>query len=83
MSSFVWCGKRDLNPYVKDTRPSNVPVCLFQHCRTSKCPPFWTDSFVIIANKQWVVKQKLREGAPELFCPKQAFVKICLFINKG
>lgn len=29
----VWCGKRDLNPYVKDTRPSNVPVCLFQHCR--------------------------------------------------
>ena len=28
-----WCGKRDLNPYVKDTRPSNVPVCQFQHCR--------------------------------------------------
>ena len=31
--STVWCGKRDLNPYVKDTRPSNVPVCQFQHCR--------------------------------------------------
>ena len=30
---LVWCGKRDLNPYVKDTRPSNVPVCQFQHCR--------------------------------------------------
>ena len=32
-SSLTWCGKRDLNPYVKDTRPSNVPVCQFQHCR--------------------------------------------------
>ncbi len=31
--SAWWCGKRDLNPYVKDTRPSNVPVCQFQHCR--------------------------------------------------
>ena len=30
---FIWCGKWDLNPYVKDTRPSNVPVCLFQHYR--------------------------------------------------
>ena len=30
---MIWCGKWDLNPYVKDTRPSNVPVCLFQHCR--------------------------------------------------
>ena len=30
---FIWCGKWDLNPYVEDTRPSNVPVCLFQHCR--------------------------------------------------
>ena len=29
----VWCGKWDLNPYVEDTRTSNVPVCLFQHCR--------------------------------------------------
>ena len=40
----VWCGKRDLNPYVKDTRPSNVPVCQFQHCRI--CYSFrWTLSF--------------------------------------
>ena len=31
--STVWCGKWDLNPYVIDTRPSNVPVCRFQHCR--------------------------------------------------
>ena len=30
---FVWCGRWDLNPYVEDTRPSNVPVCLFQHYR--------------------------------------------------
>ena len=32
---LTWCGKRDLNPYVKYTRPSNVPVCRFQHCRIS------------------------------------------------
>ena len=42
----VWCGKRDLNPYVKDTRPSNVPVCQFQHCRI--CYSFrWTLSFCL------------------------------------
>ena len=34
--SLYWCGKWDLNPYVKDTRPSNVPVCLFQHYRISQ-----------------------------------------------
>ena len=28
-----WCEWRDLNPYANDTRPSNVPVCLFQHTR--------------------------------------------------
>ena len=37
MSSFVWCGRWDLNPYVCDTRPSNVPVCLFQHYRIFNC----------------------------------------------
>ena len=30
---FCWCGKRDLNPYIKDTRPSNVRVCRFRHSR--------------------------------------------------
>ena len=41
-----WCGKRDLNPYVNDTRPSNVPVCQFQHCRkySSRLP----DDFIIV-----------------------------------
>ncbi len=29
----VWCERWDLNPHVKDTRTSNVPVCLFQHSR--------------------------------------------------
>ena len=29
-----WCARRDLNPYVVDTRTSNVPVCQFQHSRT-------------------------------------------------
>ena len=44
--SPIWCGKRDLNPYVKDTRPSNVPVCQFQHCRI--CYSFrWTLSFCL------------------------------------
>ena len=28
-----WCEQWDLNPYVVDTRPSNVPVCQFQHAR--------------------------------------------------
>ena len=30
-----WCARRDLNPYVINTRPSNVPVCQFQHARIS------------------------------------------------
>ena len=30
---FFWCEQRDLNPYVINTRPSNVPVCQFQHAR--------------------------------------------------
>ena len=30
-----WCERRDLNPYVINTRPSNVPVCQFQHARIS------------------------------------------------
>jgi len=34
-SSLFWCAKRDLNPYVRDTRPSNVPVCQFQHSRST------------------------------------------------
>ena len=30
---LTWCARRDLNPYVVDTRTSNVPVCQFQHSR--------------------------------------------------
>ena len=30
---FCWCGRRDLNPYVGNTRPSNVRVCRFRHSR--------------------------------------------------
>ena len=33
LSGFIWCERWDLNPHVKDTRTSNVPVCLFQHSR--------------------------------------------------
>ena len=32
-ASAVWCAKRDLNPYGKTTRPSNVRVCQFRHSR--------------------------------------------------
>lgn len=35
MELFCWCGRWDLNPYVMDTRPSNVPVCRFQHYRAT------------------------------------------------
>ena len=42
---FIWCGKWDLNPYVKDTRPSNVPVCLFQHYRISECKSYYIKTF--------------------------------------
>ena len=31
-----WCARRDLNPYVINTRPSNVPVCQFQHSRLTQ-----------------------------------------------
>ena len=30
---LFWCEKRDLNPYGKTTRPSNVRVCQFRHSR--------------------------------------------------
>ena len=30
---FCWCGRRELNPYGKTTRPSNVRVCQFRHSR--------------------------------------------------
>ena len=33
MPSFIWCEKRDLNPYGVTTRPSNVRVCQFRHSR--------------------------------------------------
>ena len=34
---LAWCARRDLNPYVINTRPSNVPVCQFQHSRSTIC----------------------------------------------
>ncbi len=33
----VWCERRDLNPYGKSTRPSNVRVCQFRHSREDVC----------------------------------------------
>ena len=32
---FYWCGRRELNPYGKTTRPSNVRVCQFRHSRNN------------------------------------------------
>lgn len=34
---IFWCEKRDLNPYVIDTRPSNVRVYQFRHSRMNFC----------------------------------------------
>ena len=31
-----WCGRRELNPYGKTTRPSNVRVCQFRHSRGAR-----------------------------------------------
>ena len=39
---WLWCEWRDLNPYVMDTRPSNVPVCRFQHTRRFKLLCYYT-----------------------------------------
>ena len=33
MIRLFWCGRRELNPYGKTTRPSNVRVCQFRHSR--------------------------------------------------
>ena len=44
---FCWCGRRELNPYGKTTRPSNVRVCQFRHSR---------DSFSIIHDQIRFVK---------------------------
>ena len=33
---FFLCEQWDLNPHVINTRPSNVPVCQFQHARLSR-----------------------------------------------
>ena len=30
---YQWCEQWDLNPHAISTRPSNVPVCRFQHAR--------------------------------------------------
>ena len=43
---FCWCGKRDLNPYIKDTRPSNVRVCRFRHSR--KCFTIILDNIAFV-----------------------------------
>ena len=37
VSLFCWCGRRELNPYGKTTRPSNVRVCQFRHSRRTLC----------------------------------------------
>lgn len=36
VSSYVLVRQMGLEPIRSRTRPSNVPVCLFQHCRTTQ-----------------------------------------------
>ena len=45
-SPYCWCGRRDLNPYGKTTRPSNVRVCQFRHFRI-KQPIYYTKHFFV------------------------------------
>ena len=45
-SPNCWCGRRDLNPYGKTTRPSNVRVCQFRHFRI-KQPFHYTKLFFV------------------------------------
>ncbi len=89
-----WCGKRDLNPYVKDTRPSNVPVCQFQHCRILVS---FKLSFIIISLSIAFVKPFLKKTLFFLFFShKQAadsclrlvgllivFFQVCKFLRHG
>ena len=64
MCAFFWCGKRELNPYGKTTRPSNVRVCQFRHSRRT---------LSIIQQKLMFVK-----GFFEDFC--NFFKKLSVFI---
>ncbi len=57
--SAVWCAKRDLNPYGKTTRPSNVRVCQFRHSRKNSS---------IIAKTVLFVKPFFKKS-PFLFLP--------------
>ena len=58
---FCWCGRRELNPYGKTTRPSNVRVCQFRHSR---------EALYIIAEQNAFVKgfyKKRRKSLTILF----------------
>ena len=59
-SSAVWCAKRDLNPYGKTTRPSNVRVCQFRHSRKN--------SSIITKTVQFV--KPFFKKSPFLFLPR-------------
>ena len=51
---FIWCERRDLNPYGITTRPSNVRVCRFRHSRIQL--PFPQGTYAIIAEHGQNVK---------------------------
>ena len=42
---FCWCGRRELNPYCKTTRPSNERVCQFRHSRNGLL--YYTQSILV------------------------------------
>ena len=48
---FFWCEKRDLNPYVINTRPSNVRVCQFHHSRNQSRQYYYTHLFAFVKYK--------------------------------
>ena len=43
---LYWCGRRELNPYGKTTRPSNVRVCQFRHSRRTLSIIHYRNRFV-------------------------------------
>ena len=51
---YIWCERRDLNPYGITTRPSNVRVCRFRHSRIKMSFPQGT--YAIIAEHRQNVK---------------------------
>ena len=63
----IWCARRDLNSYVIDTRPSNVPVCQFQHTRIYQYFLLTGVSFIIIPSEIVFVNTFFKKSRKKYF----------------